>query len=110
MAPPSANDVPRDLVEDLRPSIDAATERILIAIQFLGRCPTECGRAIEHAYARRSPLPPQVSEAAWDLSWAPLRDLPPNFAPGREVLGRAPSVSSKTRENQPIMPEFTPEE
>lgn len=108
-APPSDDEQLRDLAADLRPSIDAVTERMLTALQLLGGCPNEATRAIEHAYARRLPLPPRVPEAAWDTAWTPLRDAPPNFMPGREALGRIPSLRSTLPENQPLIPEFMPE-
>jgi chorismate mutase len=110
MTPPADSDTLRDLTQDLRPSIDAVTERMLTALQLLGGCPNEFSRAIEHAYAKRSPLPPQVPDAAWDLAWGPLREIPADFMPGREVLGRMPSVRSTLPENQPLMPEFAPDE
>lgn len=107
--PPPDDDQLRDLAADLRPSIDAVTERMLIALQLLGGCPKEAAWAIEHAYARRSPLPPQVTEAAWDTAWAPLRDVPANFFPGRAALGPLPSLRSTLPEHQPLLPDFTPE-
>ncbi len=109
-APPSNDEQLRDLAADLRPSIDAVNERILIAMQLLGGCPNDAARVIELAYARRSPLPPQVPEIAWDTAWESLRAAPPNFTPGRAALGRAPSLRSTLPENQPLLPDFTPEE
>lgn len=109
-SPPSDSDTLRDLTQELRPAIDAATERILTALQLLGGCPTEFQRAMEHAYARRSPLPPQVPEVAWDIAWAPLRETPTDFMPGRAALGRVPSLRSMSPENQPLSPDFAPEE
>ena len=108
--PPDESEELKDLVQELRPAVDAATERILVALQLMGSCPNECQRAMEHAYARRSPLPPQVPEAAWDMAWAPLREAPPDFMPGRAALGRVPSLRSLSPENQPLTPDFAPEE
>ncbi|MDP1798906.1 MAG: gamma subclass chorismate mutase AroQ [Planctomycetaceae bacterium] len=107
--PPSEDTLLRDLVQDLRPSIDLATERLLAALQLLGTVPQENTRAIEHAYARRSPLPPHVPEKAWDVAWAPLRDAPKDFVLSREALKRASSFRSALPENQPLLPEFVPE-
>lgn len=107
--PPPEDERLRDLVRDLRPSIDHTNERILIALQLLGSVPDECQRAIQDAYQRRSPLPPQVADDAWNMAWKPLLEAPKNFMPGREALGQIPSIRSTLPDYQPLLPEFTPE-
>ncbi len=107
--PPPEDAQLRDLVRDLRPSIDETNERMLVALQLLGGVPLECQRALEEAYLRRSPLPPHVPTEAWELAWVPLRSVPPNFMPGRAALGKIPTSRSLLPENQPLLPDFAPE-
>ncbi len=108
--PPPEDTHLRDLVQDLRPAIDVTNERMLVALQLLGAVPDELKRAMEHAHARRSPLPPHVSGEAWDVAWGPLLAIPENFMPGREALGPIPTLRSAQPENQPFVPDFAPEE
>lgn len=108
--PPAEDMQLRDLVRDLRPSIDVTNERILVALQFLGAVPDEMKQSIEKAFLRRSPLPPHVPGEAWDLAWAPLLAAPRDFMPGRAALGHIPSLRSTLPEHQPLLPDFVPEE
>lgn len=108
--PPAEDTQLRDLVRDLRPSIDVTNERILVALQLLGAVPDELTQAIEKAYVRRSPLPPHVPGEAWDMAWAPLLTTPRDFMPGRAALGPIATLRSMLPENQPLSPEFVPDE
>lgn len=108
--PPAEDAQLRDLMRELRPSIDQANERLLIALQLLGSVPAECGPAIEAAFLRNSPLPPQVPGEAWERAWGPLRAAPKNFLPGRAALGEFASRRATPPENQPLLPELVPEE